>query len=70
MVGIVASLFVVSGWFVRTVLTNARKIELLENEIAARDERRNEDRETWLEMKREFKQEIKDLREDMHRLIK
>ena len=75
-VGVVASMFMLGGWFVRVVLTSARKIELLEAEIAERDHRRAEDREALIEIRREsadlrkeIKQELKDLREEMHRLI-
>lgn len=55
-------------WFVRTVMTNARRIELLENEIAERDKRRTEDREMMVDMRKEIREELKELRTEMHRL--
>lgn len=69
-VGAVASLLMVIGWFVRTVLTNSKKVALLESEIGKRDRKRDEDRETLLEMRREIRQDFKDIREEMHRLVK
>jgi type VI protein secretion system component VasK len=60
--GLVAALFTSIGWLIRTVLTNNRKIEMLEKEIAARDDRRKEDRASV----EEIKQDMKDLRKDLH----
>lgn len=68
-VAAIASFFMVVGWFVRTVLTNSRKIALLEDEIQERDRRRDEDRQTLLEMRRDIKQDFKDIREEVHRLV-
>jgi DNA-directed RNA polymerase specialized sigma subunit len=63
--GAIATVFGSITWLVRTVLTNNRKIEMLEKEIAARDERRNEDRKVT----EEIKQDMKDLRKDLHEFM-
>jgi hypothetical protein len=60
--GAVAAVFGAIGWLVRTVLTNNRKIEMLQLEIKNRDQRRDEDRKTV----EEIKQEMKDLRKELH----
>lgn len=62
---LVATVFGAIGWLVRTVLTNNRKIEMLEKEIATRDARREEDR---LAVK-EIKEDMKDLRKDLHEFM-
>jgi len=60
--GVVASVFGAIYWLIRTVLTNNRKIELLELEIKTRDSRREDDRKAV----EELKQEMKDLRRELH----
>jgi len=60
--GVVASVFGAIYWLIRTVLTNNRKIELLELEIKTRDSRREDDRKAV----EEIKQEMKDLRRELH----
>jgi hypothetical protein len=60
--GAVAAVFASITWLVRTVLTNNRKIELLQLEIKNRDQRRDEDRRAV----EELKQEMKDLRKELH----
>ncbi len=60
--GAVAAVFASITWLVRTVLTNNRKIELLQLEIKNRDLRREEDRKAVAEIK----QEMKDLRKELH----
>ncbi len=60
--GVVASVFGAIYWLIRTVLTNNRKIELLELEIKNRDSRREDDRKAV----EEIKQEMKDLRKELH----
>ena len=42
--GLIASVFAAITWLVRTVLTNNKKIEMLQLEIKNRDLRRDEDR--------------------------
>jgi hypothetical protein len=60
--GAIATVFASITWLVRTVLTNNRKIELLQLEIKNRDQRREEDRKAVAELK----QEMKDLRKELH----
>jgi hypothetical protein len=60
--GLVASVFASIGWLVRTVLTNNKKIDLLQLEIKNRDIRREDDRKAV----EEIKQEMKDLRKELH----
>lgn len=60
--GLVASVIGSISWLIRTVLTNNRKIELLQLEIKNRDQRRDEDRKVV----EEIKQEMKDLRKELH----
>jgi hypothetical protein len=60
--GLVASVFASITWLVRTVLTNNKKIEMLQLEIKNRDHRREEDRKAV----EEIKQEMKDLRRELH----
>jgi hypothetical protein len=60
--GAIASVFASIGWLVRTVLTNNKKIELLQLEIKNRDIRREDDRKAVAEIK----QEMKDLRKELH----
>ncbi len=65
---VVVSFFATIMWFVRTVLTNASRIDLLEKEMIERDRRRHEDREFISEMRREIRDELKDLRVELHRV--
>lgn len=60
--GLIASVFAAITWLVRTVLTNNKKIEMLQLEIKNRDLRRDEDRKAV----EEIKQEMKDLRKELH----
>jgi len=60
--GLIASVFAAITWLVRTVLTNNKKIEMLQLEIKNRDLRRDEDRKAV----EEIKQEKKDLRKKLH----
>jgi hypothetical protein len=59
---LVASFFGAIAWLVRTVTTNNKKIALLELEIKNRDTRRQEDREAV----EEIRQEMKELRKELH----
>jgi uncharacterized membrane protein (DUF106 family) len=52
-------------WFVRTVLTSQKKIELLEKDIATRDKRREEDRELWLGIKEDLRLDMQETRKDI-----
>lgn len=61
----VAAVFASIGWLVRTVLTNNKKIEMLEKEISNRDKQREEDRKVVSEIK----QDMKDLRQDLHNFL-
>jgi hypothetical protein len=63
----------VIGWFVRTVLTDKRKVELLESaleairkDIVSRDVRREEDRDIM----REVKDDIKIIKADILEIYK
>lgn len=60
--GLIATVFSAITWLVRTVTTNNKKIELLQLEIKNRDTRRDEDRRVV----DEIKQEMKDLRKELH----
>ena len=64
--GAVAAVFGSIGWLVRTVLTNNKKIELLQAEIANRDIRRDEDRKDVSEIKTD----MKELRRDFQDFLK
>jgi septal ring factor EnvC (AmiA/AmiB activator) len=62
--GIVATVFSAMAWLVRTVLTNQKQLQLLEREIKAREERRDEDRQAMKEIRddiKEIKRDILDL---------
>lgn len=52
-------------WFIRTVLTSQKKIEILEKDIKSRDERRNEDRGIWLGIKEDLRQDMQETRKDI-----
>jgi len=52
-------------WFIRTVLTNKTKIEILEKDIATRDKRREEDRELWLGIKEDLRLDMQETRKDI-----
>ena len=64
--GAVAFVFGSISWLVRTVLTNNKKIELLQLEIANRDNRRDEDRKDVSEIKAD----MKELRRDFQDFLK
>jgi len=55
------------GWLVRTVLTNNKKIELLQLEIKARDARREEDRKDVSEIKSDMKELRRDFTDFLRR---
>jgi uncharacterized membrane protein (DUF106 family) len=57
-VGVVTS---ACTWLVRTVLTNQKQIALLQEEICTRDERREEDRTMW----KELKEDVKEIKRDI-----
>jgi len=62
--GIISLFFGAVTWLVRTVLTNQKQIAMLQQEIEARDKRREEDRTVWKELKddvKEIKRDILDL---------
>jgi hypothetical protein len=61
--GLVASVFASIAWLVRTVLTNNKKIEMLQQDIANRDARRDDDRKVVDEIKSEMKDLRNELRE-------
>ena len=52
-------------WLFRTVFTNQEQISMLQEDIRARDKRRDEDREILLELKADLKSEMKELRSDI-----
>jgi len=63
-VSVVGTVTAACTWLVRTVLTNQKQIALLQEEISTRDERREEDRTMWKELKddvREIKRDILDI---------
>jgi hypothetical protein len=65
---LIATLFGAISWLVRTVLTNRTEIELLKAEIATRDQRRQEDREILLQIRDDFKLEMKEVKDDVEEL--
>lgn len=58
---IVSTITAAGTWLVRTVLTNQKQIALLQEEILSRDDRREEDRQVW----REVKDDVKELKRDI-----
>ena len=52
--------------FIRIVLTNQKEIALLQSEIKDRDNRREEDRQFW----RELKDDVKEIKRDILDLYK
>lgn len=63
---LVAAVFSGITWLIRRVLTNEKQIALLQSEIAARDERRNEDREIM----RSIQNDVKEVKRDILDLYK
>lgn len=59
--GVIAAIFGGISWLVRRVLTNQEEIALLKSEIAARDIRRQEDREIMQEIKTDLKEVKRDI---------
>lgn len=59
--GIIATVFSAMAWLVRTVLTNQKQLQLLEREIKAREERREEDRQAMQEMRNDIKELKRDI---------
>ena len=49
-------------WLIRRVLTNQKQIELLQQELKARDEMRLRDREDMAELKTDMKETRQDIR--------
>ena len=60
-VSVVGTVTAACTWLVRTVLTNQKQIALLQEEISTRDERREEDRTMW----RELKDDVKEIKRDI-----
>lgn len=60
--GIVVMLVTGVTWLFRTVFTNQKEIALLKEEIANRQHMREEDREVLLSMKKEQKEDIKEIK--------
>lgn len=60
-VSVVGTVTAACTWLVRTVLTNQKQIALLQEEICTRDERREEDRTMW----RELKEDVKEIKRDI-----
>jgi uncharacterized membrane protein (DUF106 family) len=60
-VSVVGTVTAACTWLVRTVLTNQKQIALLQEEICTRDERREEDRTMW----RELKDDVKEIKRDI-----
>ena len=60
-VSVVGTITAACTWLVRTVLTNQKQIALLQEEISTRDERREEDRTMW----RELKDDVKEIKRDI-----
>lgn len=65
---VITALFGAVTWLIRTVLTNQKKIELLESEIRNRDKTRKEDRETMLDLKADLKAGMEFTRDDINRI--
>lgn len=63
---LVAAVFSGITWLIRRVLTNEKQIALLQSEIVARDERRNEDREIM----RSIQNDVKEVKRDILDLYK
>jgi septal ring factor EnvC (AmiA/AmiB activator) len=59
--GIIATVFSAMAWLVRTVLTNQKQLQLLEREIKAREERRDEDRQAMQEIRNDIKEIKRDI---------
>lgn len=66
---LVALVFSGFAFVIRTVLTNASRIQLLEGEMKAREQQRLEDRETLLQFRNELKEELRELRSELHNLL-
>ena len=60
-VSVVGTVTAACTWLVRTVLTNQKQIALLQEEICTRDERREEDRTMW----KELKEDVKEIKRDI-----
>jgi hypothetical protein len=58
-VTVIGAISTAGTWLVRTVLTNQKQITLLQEEICTRDERREEDRTMWKELKDDVKDFLK-----------
>jgi hypothetical protein len=66
-----AAAAIVSGsvWLVRRILTNQKQIELLQREIAMRDERRRDDRQFIESSFDDVKSGMNEMREDIRTLF-
>ena len=64
--GIISLCFGAVTWLVRSVLTNQKQIAMLQQEIEARDKRREEDRTVW----KELKEDVKEIKRDILDLYK
>ena len=60
-VTVISTVTAACTWLVRTVLTNQKQIALLQEEISTRDERREEDRTMW----KELKEDVKEIKRDI-----
>jgi hypothetical protein len=60
-VTVIGAISTAGTWLVRTVLTNQKQINLLQEEISSRDVRREEDRVVW----KELKDDVKELKRDI-----
>lgn len=66
MSAVITALVGVAVAFIRIVLTNQKEIALLKTEIKDRDQRREEDRQFW----REIKDDLKEVKRDILDLYK
>jgi uncharacterized membrane protein (DUF106 family) len=58
---VITSVAGIIAWLFRTVLTNQKQISLLQQEIKDRDDRREEDRAMW----KELKEDVKEIKRDI-----
>lgn len=52
-------------WLVRRIFTNQKQIELMQQALAVRDQRRDEDREALAEVR----QDIREMRGEIHEIL-
>jgi L-lactate utilization protein LutB len=53
-------------WLVRRIFTNQKQIELLQQALAVRDQRRDEDREALAEVRQDVREMRGEIREILH----